>query len=218
MKAIAVNGSPRKSWNTATLLQHALEGASCAGAVTELIHLCDLDFSGCRSCFACKRKKRTVSGCAIQDGLTDVLEKIWSCDVLLLGSPIYLGNITGSMKAFLERLIFPKLSYDSKERSDFSGQIQTGFLYTMGVPRVMAADMGYSYIFDTNKSYLELLHGKSEYLVSADSYQFDDYSKYAASNFDAAHKSLVRETQFPIDCQNAYDMGKRLTSIAFRNA
>ncbi|XWX63056.1 flavodoxin family protein [Desulfitobacterium sp. AusDCA] len=48
MKVIAINGSPRKNKNTATLLNKALEGAE-----TELIHLYDLNYKGCVSCFAC---------------------------------------------------------------------------------------------------------------------------------------------------------------------
>jgi len=51
MKAIAVNGSPRKKWNTATLLRKALEGATSEGAKTALVHLYDLDYKGCISCF-----------------------------------------------------------------------------------------------------------------------------------------------------------------------
>ncbi len=35
MKIIAVNGSPRKEWNTATLLRYALQGAEAQGAETE---------------------------------------------------------------------------------------------------------------------------------------------------------------------------------------
>jgi multimeric flavodoxin WrbA len=54
MKAIGVNGSPRKKWNTATLLKKALEGAASEGAKTGLVHLYDLDYKGCISCFACK--------------------------------------------------------------------------------------------------------------------------------------------------------------------
>jgi multimeric flavodoxin WrbA len=46
MRAIAVNGSPRKNWNTASLLEHALAGAAMDGAETELVHLYDLDFKG----------------------------------------------------------------------------------------------------------------------------------------------------------------------------
>jgi multimeric flavodoxin WrbA len=56
MKIIAINGSPRKDWNIATLLNEALEGAASQGAENELIHLYDLNYKGCISCFACKTK------------------------------------------------------------------------------------------------------------------------------------------------------------------
>ncbi len=62
MKVMAFNGSPRKTWNTATLLGQALEGAASQGAETELIHLYDLSYQGCVSCFACKRKDAQVMG------------------------------------------------------------------------------------------------------------------------------------------------------------
>lgn len=62
MKAIAVNGSPRRNWNTATLLRKALDGAKSVGADTELIHLYDMQYRGCISCFACKRKDNKFVG------------------------------------------------------------------------------------------------------------------------------------------------------------
>jgi len=43
MKLLAFNGSPRKKWNTAQLLDHALKGAESEGAKTRLYHLYDLD-------------------------------------------------------------------------------------------------------------------------------------------------------------------------------
>ena len=52
MKALFINGSPRKNGNTAKLLKRAMEGAAEAGAETELINL----YEGCMSCFACKLK------------------------------------------------------------------------------------------------------------------------------------------------------------------
>ncbi|GAB6266704.1 MAG: hypothetical protein STSR0001_21510 [Methanothrix sp.] len=55
-RVIAINGSPRKTWNTTTLLENALRGAESAGAKTELVHLYDLEYKGCTSCFACKLK------------------------------------------------------------------------------------------------------------------------------------------------------------------
>ena len=158
MKAIAINGSPRKNWNTATLLKKALDGAASAGAEIELVHLYDLEFKGCCSCFSCKRKVGKVAECCVmKDDMTEVLRRIMSSDILLLGSPIYLGNITGEMKSFIERLIFANLSYDSAERTNFTGVIQTGFVYTMGLPHEMLESFGYQYIFENNKSYLQLL-------------------------------------------------------------
>ncbi|MDR0651866.1 MAG: GIY-YIG nuclease family protein [Synergistaceae bacterium] len=44
MKAIAINGSPRKNWNTAKILAATLDGAKSAGAETELVHLYDMNF------------------------------------------------------------------------------------------------------------------------------------------------------------------------------
>lgn len=211
MKAIAINGSPRKNWNTANLLKKSLEGAASIGAETELIHLYDLDFKGCSSCFACKKIESDLNGyCVMKDNLTDVLKTILSSDILIMGSPIYLGNITGEMKSFMERLIFANLSYDSAERTNFMGVIHSGFIYTMGLPHEMIESFGYKYIFENNKSYLQLLNGISEYIISADCYQFNDYSKCAASNFSEEHKAEIREKQFPIDCQNAFKLGEKL--------
>ena len=51
MKVIGINGSPRKTWHSAQLLDNALVGARAAGAETKRIDLFDLDFRGCISCF-----------------------------------------------------------------------------------------------------------------------------------------------------------------------
>lgn len=103
MKVMAFNGSPRKTWNTARLLNKALEGAVPQGAETELIHLNDLHYSGCKSCFACKLKGGASYGkCAIKDELAPILAKIKDADAIILGSPNYIGSPTGATKAFLK--------------------------------------------------------------------------------------------------------------------
>ena len=61
------------------------------------------------------------------------------------------------MKSFMERLIFANLSYDSPGRTSFRGKIQSGFIYTMGLPYEMLESFGYQYIFENNKNYLQLL-------------------------------------------------------------
>jgi len=214
MKIIAINGGPRKNWNTTTLLQKALDGAKSMGADTELIHLYDLTFKGCIGCFACKRKNsRTIGHCAMKDDLTSVLEKILECDVLLLGSPIYFGNVTGEMHSFLERLLFSNLTYNIGHGSVFKGKVSSGFIYTMNVPDKLMKQYNYDAVFHHYENILKLLNGTSEFLISTDTYQFDDYSKYEASMFDEQHKAQVKTEQFPIDCQKAFDMGARLAVI-----
>ncbi|MCL2063580.1 MAG: flavodoxin family protein, partial [Candidatus Cloacimonetes bacterium] len=66
MKIIAVNGSPRKNWNTHILLEKCLEGAKETGAEAELVNLYDIQFKGCTSCFICKLKGNSVSKCAMK--------------------------------------------------------------------------------------------------------------------------------------------------------
>ena len=113
-KIIIIDGGPRKNMNTAKLLQKFAEGAKSASSDTEMktIRLYDLDYKGCMSCMACKLKGKASNICRFKDALTPLLEEIAQADGLVLGSPIYFGEVTGQMRAFLERLAFPWLSYN----------------------------------------------------------------------------------------------------------
>ncbi|MBQ3446599.1 MAG: flavodoxin family protein, partial [Synergistaceae bacterium] len=108
MKALFVNGSPRKNWNTYKMLESAMKGASDSGAETELVNLYDSPAKGCISCFACKVKNSKTNGlCAYRDSLTPILQKALESDIIVAGSPIYFSNVTALTRAFLERLMFP---------------------------------------------------------------------------------------------------------------
>lgn len=148
----------------------------------------------------------------MKDDLTSVLEKILQCDAVIMGSPIYFGDVTGEMRSFLERLLFPSRSYKAGITSTFMGKISTGFIYTMNVSESQMKQKNYEHIFQCNQEYLQIFNGTSEFLLSMDTYQFDDYSKYDASRFDEKHKAKVKAEQFPIDCQKSFDMGVRLAT------
>ena len=211
MKVIAFNGSPRKKWNTATLLEKALEGASSKGAETELIHLYDLNYKGCISCFLCKMKGgKSYGRCAVTDDLTPIFEKGLDAQALLFGSPIYLGTSTGQMRSFLERLIFPFLPYTDPPESIFPGKVKTGFIYTLGATEEMAKEIGCDHHISTAEMILKWIFGSSETLCSYDTYQFEDYSKVVASRFDPEKKARRRKEVFPLDCAKAFEMGVRL--------
>jgi len=208
MKVMAFNGSPRKKWNTAILLEKALEGAASKGAETELIHLYDLDFKGCISCFACKTKGgKSYGKCAVQDDLTPVFRKIEKADALIFGSPIYFGIVSGEMRSFMERLMFPCLTYTDPPQSLFSRKVKTGFIYTMNSTEGQMKERGYLQHFGLHENYLKMIFGSSEYLCSFDTYQFEDYSKVVSDRFDPDKKAKRREEIFPKDCEKAFEMG-----------
>ena len=211
MKVLAINGSPRTKCNTATLLNNALEGAASQGAETELVHLYKLDFKGCISCFACKFKNGESYGrCAVEDELTPVLKKAGETEALVLGSPIYYGGVTGEMRSFMERLLFPYSVYDANRSTLFNRRIKTGLIYTMNVREEQMKQIGYDRSLGLAEMVMARIFGKSESLFVYDTYQFDDYSKYETTVFDVEAKAKRRKEEFPKDCQKAFEMGVRV--------
>ena len=213
MKTIfAINGSPRKNGNTAQLLQKALEGAASAGAEVKLIQLADLNFSGCRSCFACKKLANPSSSCILKDDLAEILKELLQADGIIMGSPIYFGAESGLYRNFLERLFFPMLRYTNPPSSRAEKRIDFGFIYTMNVPENVMDEYGYrTYLESTNKFPQMIFGSENVYtLYACDTHQFDDYSKYECTLFDAAHKDEMRKTQFISDLAKAFEMGRKL--------
>jgi multimeric flavodoxin WrbA len=210
MKVIAINGSPRKNWNTVTLLEKALEGAASEGAETELIHLYDLNFKGCTSCFACKAKGgKNLARCSMKDELTPVLERLEAVDAVILGSPIYLGNLTGEMRSFMERYIFPYITYSVDVQTFYPKNIPVGYIYTMNIKEENFGIFCLDKVIELNERLATRIFGYSESLWSTDTYQFDDYSKYISSIFNPEEKAKRRKEVFPQDCQKVFEMGAR---------
>lgn len=215
MKIFAVNGSPRKSKNTATLLKKALEGARAAlpeaHVETEIIHLYDLHFTGCKSCFACKLiDGKSYGTCAVKDDLTDILDKLSRADGIIFGTPVYFAGITGEMRSFLERLLFQYYTYDNDYHSLAPKKMPTAFIYTMNVTEKAMHSLGYIGTFESMEAFVAKVFSQPEVLYANDTYQFDDYSKYKMERFSEEAKARQRERQFPIDCRKAFDMGKAL--------
>ena len=216
MKALFINGSPRKNGNTAKLLQRAMEGAEAAGAEVEWVNLYDrkLNIKGCMSCFACKVKGGKKGVCSFKDDLLPILQKAVEADVLVCGSPNYCGYPTALLRAFMERMIFPTVNYSDYSKPTVLKKIHTATIYTMNCPNdEFYHKMNYQYLMDTNANELGVF-GPTEILRSYDTYQFNNYSRYDAAMFDERHKAEVRATQFPKDMEAAYELGKRLVNEA----
>ncbi len=211
MKLLAVNGSPRKKWNTGQLLEKVVEGAQAKGIEAELVQLRDLRFTGCVSCFLCKDPKGKHYGrCAVRDDLETVLGRAHEADVLVLGTPVYFGAESAFMRAFMERLWFQYFLYSDVKPPLSPRKKATGLIYTMNVAEDTMAEFAYDKLMRHKKGLMEHLFGPCETLVSCDTMQFDDYGKFDTDMWDAAAKRRRHDEVFPQELKKAFELGGRL--------
>ena len=206
-KIIAINGSPRSGWNTDILVREAAAGAASAGAEAEIIDLYKLEkFTGCISCFGCKTEAH-LGKCICRDGLADVLEKIRTADGLILGSPVYLGDVSAGLRALFERLVFQYISYKLDPPNYNSQKIPAVFILTSGAPEGCYADLLKRYMGS-----LETFVGPTQTLVSADTLQVSNYDRYNWTMFNPDKKKERRDTVFPQERQAAFTLGVNMLS------
>ena len=206
-KIMIIDGGPRKNMNTAQMLQKIAEGSRSVGNNIEvkIVRLYDLDYKGCMSCMACKIKGKASNVCKFKDALTPILDEIAQADGLVLGSPIYFGDVTGQMRTFLERLAFPWLSYND---------------YSMTAPKkmpvVLVETMNGTPERNNSKGYGSMEYcistalGQPERLIAYNTYQVKDYSRFELAGFSEEKKRQYRDAHWEQDLQKAFDTGKRM--------
>ncbi len=171
-KIIAVNAGPRMGWNTDTLITEASRGAESAGAVVERYDLFRLDkYTGCISCFGCKREKNK-GRCVCRDGLTPVLDAIRESDGLIIGSPNYLSELTASFRALFERLVFQNLTYNAETPCCNSHPVPVLLIMTSN-----ADESSYVDLIGRYQKTLSGFVGPAECLICGDTLQLKDYGK-----------------------------------------
>jgi multimeric flavodoxin WrbA len=118
MKIIGFSASPRKEGNTAWIINQILEGAKAQGAETQSWHFSDLDIKPCRGCLCCHKGDGDRGG-IIDDDMQKLYAAIEPADAIVLGSPMYMGQMSAQAKIFTDRLfaqISPRFSPHYKER------------------------------------------------------------------------------------------------------
>jgi multimeric flavodoxin WrbA len=103
MKILMFNGSPRPDGNTKILLDEVAKELQGNKIEVEhfqiggkLLHGC----TGCRKCIENKDEKCIIDN----DEINIWLQKIKEADGFILGSPVYFGDITPELKAFIDRI------------------------------------------------------------------------------------------------------------------
>jgi multimeric flavodoxin WrbA len=104
VKITIFNGSPRaENGNTHVMVEAFMKGAVQAGAEVENVFLLKKEINHCRGCFSCWLK--TPGECVIKDDMAELLEKFVNSDIVVFATPLYIDNVTGIMKNFMDRII-----------------------------------------------------------------------------------------------------------------
>ena len=130
MKIIGYNGSPRTNGSTAWSISQILESAETEGAGTKIFHSSQLDVKPCMGCLGCV----SGGGCVVTDDMQKIYVALKEADALILGAPIYMGQMCAQAKAFTDRLfaqITPRVSPSFKEEN--AGK-QLVLVFTQGNP------------------------------------------------------------------------------------
>ncbi len=206
-KIVAVNCGPRKGWNTDSLISEAIRGAESMDADVIRFDLYKLEkYSGCVSCFGCKKEKYK-GRCIQRDGLTPVLDTIRHADALIIASPNYLSELTAAFRAMYERLIFQNLTYNRDNPCCNSHLIPVLLIMTSNAP-----DGTYNDLLNGYKQTFERFIGPTEIFVCGDTMQIKDYSAtdWEWSIFNPDEKLIRHKTIFPEEKKEAFEKGVQL--------
>lgn len=101
MNIVCLLGSPRRKSNSSAIAMRFVDTARELGADVTTYRLNDLEYRGCQACMGCKRKSEK---CVLRDDLAEVLQAFADSDVVVMASPIYYGDVSSQLKAFIDRL------------------------------------------------------------------------------------------------------------------
>jgi len=105
MKLMVISGSRNPEGQTAKAAEALIQGAESAGGPTELVFLPEMNIERCRQCDErgwgdCRAKGQ----CVVEDDLAPLVDKIRDADAVAFANPVYFGDLSESLRAFLDRL------------------------------------------------------------------------------------------------------------------
>jgi multimeric flavodoxin WrbA len=127
MKILGLEGSTREDGNTEKLVKTILESAKENGAEVNFYKLTKMNISLCLGCFNC----RETGTCVTDDDMKFLLEEIQTSNVIILGSPVYMWQVSGQTKLFMDRLM-PFIKTDFTTR--LKGKKRLFMAFTQGNP------------------------------------------------------------------------------------
>jgi multimeric flavodoxin WrbA len=106
MKILAINSSHRGDGGyTRFLIDKLFQGATEAGADCEVVSLAGQNINHCTGCQVCHSKEHNLK-CIYEDkdDIRNIFIQMSKADIIVFATPVYLFNMSGLMKIFLDRL------------------------------------------------------------------------------------------------------------------
>lgn len=109
MKVLLINGSPHERGCTFTALDEVSSELNKNGVETELLWLGTEPIRSCTGCGGCAKSGK--SRCVYNDIVNSTIEKLETCDGIIVGSPVHYAGPSGQITSFLGRLFYSGSKY-----------------------------------------------------------------------------------------------------------
>jgi multimeric flavodoxin WrbA len=190
MKVVGFVGSPREKGNTTVIVNEVLRGAKESGAETKIFNLNKLNIRGCQACYKCQ----TPEGkCVQKDDMAPLYDEIFSADAVVIGSPVFMFQVTGQTKIFVDRL-FALLYLKDGQPGNFRNKVRgrkTVTVYSQGQTETgMFAPQ-----FDLHEGVLGFLGFKVQERIVAGGMITEDAAKENKEIMDKAYAAGVGLTK-----------------------
>ncbi len=151
MEILNILGSPRKNGTSARIAQAFAETAERRGADIHSYYLNGLQYRGCQGCEGCHTRS---DKCILRDDATEILDRMYTADVVVFSSPIYFGDASGQFKLFYDRM-WSLIGPDYKENPENAGRLPKGKTAVLILAQV-ARSAEHEDVLDRYTMYLEM--------------------------------------------------------------
>ncbi|MDL2261042.1 flavodoxin family protein [Methanimicrococcus sp. OttesenSCG-928-J09] len=127
MKVIGILGSARDEGSTSRLMKEMMKPAEEMGAETKTYNLAKMNIGACFGCEACRK----TGSCVRKDDMHILYDELKNADAIVIGTPIYMGEMTGQLKTFIDRCFALK---DAERNSLLPAGKKLGIVITQGAP------------------------------------------------------------------------------------
>ena len=185
-KIVAFVGSPRKEGNVDTIVQEIINGAESNNIIAKKYYLNDMNIRGCQGCLYCRK----MPACALKDDMTQVYEDIKNAEYIIIGSPVYICQVSAQTKLLLDRL-YPLTEINKSKHTPRFGRKKLIMVYTQAAP--------FPFLFKKYFKYTSK-HLKG---MGLDSYRTIIATKSFEKNSTKHNKRVLK---------NSYELGIRIAS------